>query len=409
MARARDSEGVDAGTGEAGGSSTAAPVLSDGRTSLRRFTVADAPAFTAINHDPLNLMWAGSDATMDDNRSADFIAGHIAAGWESGSSLRFAVTEARTDDGDHACGHEVLGTVSLHEVFSTETGGSASIGIKMLPAGRGTGSAMRAIELLCGWAFGGLGLEILHWRCTSGNQGSLDLAQRCGFVMAAEIPGYGHKSAAVADGVILTLSAAQWNSRLRPEPLVPVLRGESVVLRALTMSDAAALVENCLDPEALRWTTVPPDYTLDHAEFFIRNLTPQGWRTGQTLTFAAADADTDCLLGTVDLQCKTPGTAAVGINIGPQWRGTGAAEAAVRLLLDYAFHQLNLSYVHWHALVPNWASRKLAWRLGFHFDGEIRGDYDDRGTPRNRWILSLAAGEPQSPQEPWTGPAPVSR
>ena len=59
--------------------------------------------------------------------------------------------------------------------------------------------------------------------------------------------------------------------------------------------------------------------------------------------------------------------------------------------------------------VEEWGSRKLAWKLGFHFDGQLRGGYNDRGTPGDRWVLSLAAGEPQAPQEPWTGPAPVNR
>lgn len=386
------------------------PRLGGTPTLLRRFTTADAPAFAAINRDPLNVKWAASEAEMDTARAAELIDGHIAAGWTSGNQLRFAVVEQ--NDG----AEEVIGTVSLQDVFSTDGGGSASVGIKMLPAGRGTGSAARAIELLCTWAFEGLGLEILHWRSTAGNDASTGLAARSGFGQAAHIPGYGHVDGKVSDGVVLSQTAAQWAARggspaaeLDPEPVIPVLRGDKVVLRALTMADTPVLVENCINDEAVRWTTVPLGYTLDHAEFFIKEFTPDGWKSGKILTFAVADPATDMLLGTVDLQCKKPGAAAIGLNFGEHARGTGAAEAAMRLLLDYAFNQLNVQWVHWHALVPNWGSRKLAWKLGFHFDGQLRGGYNDRGTPGDRWVLSLAAGEPQTPQEPWTGPAPVNR
>lgn len=394
------------------------PVLGDGIITLRRFTVADAGVFAAIHHDALNVRWTASDAGMSQARAAERITGPIAAGWESGSDLRFAIVDTRAGARDSAGG--IVGTLSLHEIFSTSRGGSASVGIKMLPAGRGTGSAQRAIELLCGYAFGNLGLEILHWRTTSGNTSSMSLAKRAGFVLAAEIPGYGHLDGQVADGLVFSQSREQFQARAQAAPLpekaaldvaavVPTLRNETVVLRALTMADAPQLVENCINEESVRWTTVPLNYTMDHAGFFINTLTPQGWEKGDTLTFAVADPSTDALLGTVDLHCKNPGAASIGINFGTHARGTGAAEAAVRLLLDYAFNQLNLSWVHWHALVPNWGSRKLAWKLGFTFDGEIRGDYNDRGTPADRWVLSLAATEPQAPAQPWTGPGPLSR
>src|SRR5699024_3067167 len=101
-------------------------------------------------------------------------------------------------------GAQVVGTLSLQDVFSTHDGGSASVGIKMLPGGRGTGAAQRAIELLQGFAFGNLGLEILHWRTTVGNDASATLARRCGFELAGRIPGFGHVGAKVADALMFT-------------------------------------------------------------------------------------------------------------------------------------------------------------------------------------------------------------
>lgn len=398
-------------------STTPNPALGDGRTSLRRFTGADAQAYADINRDPLNVKWTGSDATMTVPDAAALIGGELADGWNSGSSLRFAVTAPGPDGA-------IVGTTSLQSVFHPgDGGGSASVGVKLAEAGRGHGHAHRAVELLCGYAFGTLGLEVLHWRATVGNEASRKLALGSGFVLAAEIPGYGHVDGKVADGWLFTQTATQWHrhldgQRAEPEPrasvlavaaVVPSLSDGSVVLRELADADAGQLVLNCVDEEAIRWTTVPLGYTHEHASYFIHTITADGWRTGETLTFAVADAATDQLLGTVDLQCKNPGAASIGINFGAHARGTGTAEKAVRLLADYAFNQLNLSYLHWHALAPNWGSRKLAWRLGFTFDGEIRGDYNDRGTPADRWILSLAAGDARTPVAPWDGPASLTR
>ncbi|PYI37432.1 hypothetical protein CVS30_15525 [Arthrobacter psychrolactophilus] len=382
------------------------PVLSDGVTTLRRFQVRDAEAFAAIHRDPLNIQWTGSVATMDAAQALGFIEGHIAAGWESGTGLRFAITEIIAGTS------QVVGTLSLQDVVSTAAGGSAHVGIKMLPSGRGTGAAQRAIELVCGYAFGNLGLGYLHWICTEGNRGSMSLAQRCGFQQLAHIPGFARVADEVAGGLIFSQTAARWHAReqsLDLAPVVPVLHGEKVLLRALTPADAPALVRNCRDLAAIRWTTVPLEYSSEHADYFIKTVVVDGWRTGETLTFAVASVDTDELLGTIDLQSKHPGVAAVGINIGPEARGTGAAEEAARLLLDYGFTHMNLSFIHWGAMVPNWGSRKLAWKLGFSFSGCLRGGYNDRGTPADLWQLTLAAGDPQTPQEPWTGPAAINR
>lgn len=193
---------------------------------------------------------------------------------------------------------------------------------------------------------------------------------------------------------------------LELKPTVPSLSDGTVVLRALAAADAPAVVRNCRDPEAVRWTTVPLDYVLADAHRFIGVTAPEGWTKGTVLTFAVAAAEDNRLLGTIDLQCTKPGTADVGINIGPDHRGSGVAKRAVELLADYAFTQLNLAYLHWVALAGNWGSRKLAWKLGFRLEGELRGFANNRGTPSDAWVLTLAAGDPRVPSEPWQGPTP---
>ena len=47
-------------------------------------------------------------------------------------------------------------------------------------------------------------------------------------------------------------------------------------------------------------------------------------------------------------------------------------ERACRLLLEWGFAEQGLRTVVWLAHVGNWASRRLAWRLGFRFEGTLR-------------------------------------
>ncbi|MDN5667941.1 MAG: GNAT family N-acetyltransferase [Renibacterium salmoninarum] len=189
-----------------------------------------------------------------------------------------------------------------------------------------------------------------------------------------------------------------------PLPAVPVLSDQTVRLRGIELRDAPELIANCRDPEAVRWTTVPLDYSADDAQQFITEICPQGWRDGSTQTFAIADAGSDRLLGTIDLHQFRAATAELGINVGRAARGSSAALRAVRLIQDYACHGLSLEYLYWQAYVPNWPSRKLAWKAGFRFEAELRGFAAARGVSTDVWLLSWAAGAPGAEPEPWPGP-----
>ena len=372
-----------------------APVLADGVVTLRPLLPSDAADFAALNREPANVRWSASQGTMNEAQALHSITGAIAEGWRSGATRRLAIIGP---DG------ELAGTTALHNV----RGGSASVGIKLSAAARGRGLGLRAVRLMIEYAFGPAGLRVLHWHAVVGNQPSRRLAERAGFRLEGTVRGYSFAEGGPADGWIFSLLPADVRPAgraLELEPMVPVLADGTVTLRALKGADLDSLVANCQDPEAVRWTTVPLNYTAADARTFIFDAVPARWKDGTEQNFAVADARTDGLLGSIGLHAFRAGVAEVGINMGPHSRGTGAGERACRLLLDYAFEQLNLRYLYWRAVVPNWASRKLAWKLGFRFDAELRGFLDDRGTAADAWILSLAHDDVRAPAAPWDGPA----
>ncbi len=380
------------------------PVLADGVVTLRPFAPSDASGYAALNREPENVRWSASSAGMSETEALRSIEGTIAAGWRSGSTRRLAIIGP---DG------ALAGTTALHNVRN----GSASLGIKLTAAARGRGLATRAVQLMIGYAFGPAGLQVLHWHAVVGNEPSRRLAERAGFQLEGTVRGYSYADGVPADAWIFSLVRGDLRpgpvSRTGPTveteldiaPVVPVLSDGTVRLRALAEGDIDQLVANCLDPDAVRWTTVPLNYTAEDARSFIFEAVPGWWKDGTQQNFAVADARTDQLLGSIGLHAFRASVAEVGVNMGPDSRGTGAAERACRLLLDHAFDQLNLEYLYWRAVVPNWASRKLAWKLGFRFDGELRGFLDDRGTAADAWMLSLARGDAREPAAPWDGPA----
>ena len=186
-------------------------------------------------------------------------------------------------------------------------------------------------------------------------------------------------------------------------PLVaaPTLSDGVVRLRAHGEDDVEAVVEQCRDPLSRRWTTVPLEYTRDDARRFVRDAMPGGWAGDQEWGFAVEHDGR--FAGTVSLRNQGEGRAEVAFGSHPRARGTGAMERALRLLLAWGFSAegRGLGTVVWYAYPGNWASRRLAWKVGFSFDGTLRGWIDHRGELVDAWAGTLRTGEPLEPRTPW--------
>ena len=197
-------------------------------------------------------------------------------------------------------------------------------------------------------------------------------------------------------------------ARAFPEA-VPILThaGAGLTLRAAARRDLPAMVEQCRDPEMIRWTTVPtpPDgYQLRDAEEFLA-LTAAGWTSGQRLgwTIEAERGSERGFCGSIDLRLEADGVAEVGFGLHPAARGRSITTAALHLVCDYGFEVVGLRVIRWRAVVGNWASRRAAANVGFVFDGAVRSLLMHRGEPLDGWIATLVRDDPRVPQ-PWLHP-----
>jgi [ribosomal protein S5]-alanine N-acetyltransferase len=197
-------------------------------------------------------------------------------------------------------------------------------------------------------------------------------------------------------------------ARAFPE-VVPILidAEAGVTLRAAGRKDLPAMVEQCRDPEMIRWTTVPtpPDgYQLRDAEEFLA-LTAVGWTTGQRLGWTIeAERDSERgFCGSIDLQLEGDGVAEVGFGLHPAARGRSITAAALHLACNYGFEVVGLRVIRWRAVVGNWASRRVAANAGFVFDGTVRSLLVHRGELLDGWIATLIRNDPRLPR-PWLHP-----
>ena len=185
---------------------------------------------------------------------------------------------------------------------------------------------------------------------------------------------------------------------------VPTLTDGVVVLRAPTDDDIDDAVEQSQDPVSQRWTSVPVPYTRDDARRYLRHFIPDGWETNREWGFVVEAEDDDGVrrfAGTISLRNEGESRAEIAYGSHPWVRGRGVMERALRLLLEWGFAERDLETVIWLARRGNWASRRLAWRLGFSFDGTLRSWLHTRDGLLDAWAGTLRRGEAMEPRTTW--------
>ncbi len=195
----------------------------------------------------------------------------------------------------------------------------------------------------------------------------------------------------------------------------------ALVLSVPTGDDLDRITEICQDADIQEWTFVPRNYQRSDAEFFVEQVVAKGWSEGRELTWAIREADAGAfphLVGMLGITLSGPEgarTGEVGYWLAAAARGRGTMTRAVAALIDMAFDPkgpLALSALRWrcdihetsHGPVPNWASWKVAWSLGFQREGRVRRFLPNDGRLHDGWIATLLPEDPREPRAPWDGP-----
>lgn len=195
----------------------------------------------------------------------------------------------------------------------------------------------------------------------------------------------------------------------------------ALVLSVPTGDDLNRITEICQDADIQEWTFVPRNYQRSDAQFFVEQVVAKGWSEGRELTWAIREADAGAspdLVGMLGITLSGPENARTGevgywLAAAARWRGT--MTRAVAALIDTAFDPngpLALSALRWrcdihkmsHGLVPNWASWKVVWSLGFQREGRVRRFLPNDGRLHDGWIATLLPEDPREPRAPWDGP-----
>src|SRR5690349_23961864 len=180
---------------------------------------------------------------------------------------------------------------------------------------------------------------------------------------------------------------------------VPVLTDGVVTLRAHTVDDIEPAYRMCQDPVMQEWTTIPVPYLREHAVSFLTDVVPNGWRTNTMWAWAIEYGGR--YAGTIDLGDGEGGVGEVGFALSPDVRGNGVMTRALKLAVRYAFDGLGWERVIWRAFVGNYASRRVAWKVGFRGLVRVQGGGRARGVRKDEWVATLGREDELEPQGNW--------
>lgn len=185
---------------------------------------------------------------------------------------------------------------------------------------------------------------------------------------------------------------------------VPELTDGAVTLRAHRESDLPRIVEFANDPRSRAGVPLPSPYGMEQAHEFLEQVRST-WVSGTRLGAWAIEVD-GRWAGSTNLHGRADGTAEIGYSAHPDVRGRGVATAAARLLVTHAYDDLDLRTLVWRAARGNWASRRVAWALGFTHDGTWPATHHGPdGGAVDTWFGHLHRTESRSPQLAWWQPS----
>jgi RimJ/RimL family protein N-acetyltransferase len=171
-----------------------------------------------------------------------------------------------------------------------------------------------------------------------------------------------------------------------------LFRGRLIRLAAPRQEDAAILARWSHDAGYLR--AVDTDYARPRGpEAFV---SADGAGTATAVEFRLRTLEDDRLIGFVALHSiewnNRAGLLSIGIGE-PDYRGKGYGSEALRLILRYAFNELNLERVGLDVIANNLAAIRAYERAGFRQEGTLRGAVLRDGQRHDRIVMGVLRDE----------------
>lgn len=168
---------------------------------------------------------------------------------------------------------------------------------------------------------------------------------------------------------------------------IPTLQTDRLTLRRMKPSDAKDMYEYAKRSDVTEYLLWEPHVCLEQTQDYLHFLQTR-YRTGDFYDWAVIDKAQNKMIGTCGFaNLDFPNNKAeIGYVLNPAFWGQGIAAEAVRVVMEFAFMELNVHRVEARYIAGNERSRRVMEKCGMKFEGiakssmYIKGQYRDIGT-----------------------------
>jgi ribosomal-protein-alanine N-acetyltransferase len=179
--------------------------------------------------------------------------------------------------------------------------------------------------------------------------------------------------------------SSDWRSGL------PVLQGQTVILRELRTSDAPSLFALLTTEEVARFISPPPTSVEGFEKFIAWTLRQRA--AGTYACYAVTLKGFDTAIGIFQIRELEPGfgTAEWGFAIGSPFWGTGVFHEGANLVLDFAFGTLAVHRLEARAAVLNGRGNGALLKVGAVQECVLRKSFVLNGRHLDQVLYSIVA------------------
>ena len=155
--------------------------------------------------------------------------------------------------------------------------------------------------------------------------------------------------------------------------LMKEIRTERLLIKTPEIDDKFELTQLINDKDVIKWLSeIPFPYTLCHAEEFIERSRERVLKQ-ESYNFMIFQGKK--MIGGVGLSEFNNKSCQVGYWLGKKYWGNGFATEALKSILDFGFHQLNLDKIYAAYKIGNEGSIRVLTKCGFEYSRK-KYEYD---------------------------------
>jgi RimJ/RimL family protein N-acetyltransferase len=162
-----------------------------------------------------------------------------------------------------------------------------------------------------------------------------------------------------------------------------------LIVRAFVEDDIEDVYLACQDDEIQRWTSVPVPFLRKHAENSVREIYPRGWDTEAHRILGSFHRESGALVSTLTTRATAHRVFEIGYWTSRTQRGNGYTVEGLGAFVRWIFLALDAQRIEWLGIVGNPGSFAVAAKVGFRFEGTLRGRVSQRGTIHDADLAGL--------------------